>query len=68
MSETSNAAAHRMIAASMIYEAKTKEHQAACWMGLPTNIEEARAALHSALDAMLDATENQIIVVKAGAA
>lgn len=46
------------------YEARLKEHEAACWLGLPKNMEEAAANVHSALDAVLDATAKQIRAVK----
>lgn len=55
----------RRIAAALVHEAKLKEHEAACWLGLSKNIEESRHAVHSALDATLDATQNQIDAIKA---
>jgi hypothetical protein len=53
-------ATERRIAAALIYDARIKEHEAALWLGLPKNIEEAAANVHSALDAVLDATQAQI--------
>lgn len=53
------------IAASLVQEAKLKEHEAACWLGLPKNIEEARHAVLSVVEATLDATQNQIDAIKA---
>jgi hypothetical protein len=53
-------AGERKIAAMLIYEARFKEHEAALWLGLPRNIEEAAGNVHSALDAVLDATAAQI--------
>jgi len=56
--------AERKIAAGLIVEARGKEFEAACWIGLQSNIEEARANLHSALDASLDATLDQVKQVR----
>lgn len=50
----------RRFAAELVHQAKMKEHEAACWLGLAKNIEEARASVHSAADAVLDATEAQV--------
>jgi hypothetical protein len=58
-------AIERRIAAVLVYEAKLKEHEAAAWLGLPNNLQDARANAHSALDAVLDAIENQIAAIKA---
>lgn len=52
------------IAASLTFEARQKDHEAACWLGLARNIEEAAANVHSALDAVLDARAAQIHAVK----
>jgi hypothetical protein len=57
------AAAHRRIGAQLVYEAKLKEHEAACWVD--THVDEMRANLHSALDAVLDAIQEQIVTCKA---
>jgi hypothetical protein len=55
-------ALQRKVAATLIYEAKQKEYEAACWMGLvPT---EARSNVLSAMDAVLDATKEQIDALK----
>jgi molecular chaperone DnaK (HSP70) len=53
-------AIERKLASMLIYEARLKEHEAATWLNLPKNIEEAAANVHSALDAVLDATAAQI--------
>lgn len=48
----------------LIYEARLKEHEAACWLGLPGQIEAAAANAHSALDAVLDATAAQVYAAR----
>lgn len=53
-------ATERKIAATLIYEARLKDYEAALWVGLPKSVAEAQAAIHSALDAVLDATGVQI--------
>lgn len=53
-------AVERRLAATLIYEARLKDHEAALWLGLPNNIAESATAVHSALDAVLDATAIQI--------
>ena len=50
----------RKLAATLVYEARLKEHEAALWLGLPKNIEEAAGNVHSALDAVLDANAANI--------
>lgn len=56
-----------LIAASAYYDAKLKEYQAACWLGLPNEIAAAFANMHSALDALLDAHLTSISTIKAQA-
>jgi hypothetical protein len=62
--EKSQAALTSRIAASLIYDARLKDFEAACWLGLPNNIAEAAANVHSASEAVLDATAKQIRAVK----
>lgn len=62
--EQSQRALTSRIAASLIYDARLKDHEAACWLGLPNSIAEAAVNVHSALDAVLDATAAQIRAVK----
>lgn len=61
--ERSRLAGHRKLAAALIYDAKIKEFDAACIVGVPA--EDVRAAAHSALDALLDATREQWDAFKA---
>lgn len=56
----SRKAMERKIAATLVYDARLKEHEAALWLDLPGHIAEAAANVHSALDAVLDATAAQI--------
>lgn len=44
-------------AATVVVEAKLKEHEAACLFGLVGNIIQAREAVQSAIEALLDAKE-----------
>jgi hypothetical protein len=53
-------AMERKIAAILVYEARVKDREAALWLGLPGHIAGAAANVHSALDALLDATAAQI--------
>ena len=62
--EQSQRALTSRIAANLIYDARLKDYEAACWIGLEKNIAEAAANVHSALDAVLDATQKQIRAVK----
>lgn len=62
--EQSQRALASRIAANLIYEARQKDFEAACWLGLEKNKAEAAANVHSALEAVLDATANQIRSVK----
>lgn len=57
-------ALERKVAATLVYEARVKEHEAACWLGLPGQIEESAANAHSALDRVLDATAGQIYALR----
>lgn len=53
------------IAATLVYEARLKDYEAACWLNLESNMEEARANVHSAFDAVLDTTAANVCAVKA---
>lgn len=60
----SRQAMERKLAAQLVYEARLKEHEAAVWLNLPKSIEQAAGNVHSALDAVLDATVAQIRAVR----
>lgn len=62
--ENSQRALMSRMAAALIYDARLKDHEAACWLGLSKNLEEAAANVHSAVDAVLDATVRQVRAVK----
>ncbi|WP_439398993.1 hypothetical protein ACRQ5Q_16730 [Bradyrhizobium sp. PMVTL-01] len=53
-------ALEQKMAATLVYEARLKEYEAARWLGLSGQIEGAAANVHSALDGVLDATAAQI--------
>lgn len=58
-------ATQTLIAATMIYEAERKKFDACCWVDKNAQVlDAARAAAHAALDAMLDAQQVQIEVLK----
>ena len=57
-------ALEQKMAATLVYEARLKEHEAACWLGLAGQIEESAANVHSALDGVLDATAAQIYALR----
>jgi len=61
--ERTRLAGHRKLAADMIFFSKLKEFDAACVVGVQA--EDTRAAIHSALDACLDATRDQWEAAKA---
>lgn len=63
--QESSLAMQRRIAATLIYEARQKDYEAACWLGLSSSIQEAAAHVHSAVDGLNDATLNQIRAIKA---
>jgi hypothetical protein len=68
MGETHTMSVSRRLAASkLILEARNKDFEAACWMGFQKQIEETRAQVASATDAVLDATMALIDAVRAEA-
>lgn len=60
MTEEQKVLARRFQASIAVLDAKHKEHEAACVLQSRAEIAEARAACHSALEALLDARENAL--------
>lgn len=60
-----NRTVDQSLAPGPILDAKIKEFEAGAWLDCGSNMEEARAAVHSAMDAKLDATLKQINAAKA---
>lgn len=62
--EQSQRAIATRIAANLIYDARQKDFESACWLGLEKNKAEAAANVHSALEAVLDATAAQVRAIR----